>query len=138
MTLNIHGYAMLTIGLWGVLSLSGCRATPAQKADIQSRDPYSRVSGIQQAVSEGRMTGDRATDRRRTAIPKLVGRLEDEEVVVRFSAILALEKITGTRLGYDYWSSQQDRSEAVHRWRHRVREEAKERLDRPPEKAGAR
>ncbi len=65
-----------------------------------------------------KMAGDR---RDRAAMPALVHRLEDEDPGVRFYAILALEKITGTRLGYDYAQPEAERNRAVKRWRNYVR-----------------
>jgi hypothetical protein len=36
---------------------------------------------------------------------------------VRFAAIVALEKITGTDRGYRYWAPAAQRDEAIARWR---------------------
>jgi hypothetical protein len=63
-----------------------------------------------------------AETRDRSAIPTLVDRLEDEDEAVRFYAILALERLTGTRLGYDYRSPETQRRQAVERWRQYARE----------------
>jgi len=53
----------------------------------------------------------------RSAIPIIVDRLEDEDEAVRFYAILALEKLTQQRQGYDYHGSELERGRAVQRWR---------------------
>ena len=47
----------------------------------------------------------------------LVDRLEDEDEAVRLFAILALEKLTGHRQGYEYHAPESDRWRAVQRWR---------------------
>ena len=51
------------------------------------------------------------------AVPLLVDRLQEEDAAVRFFAIQALERITGTRMGYDYAAGAAQRAEAVARWR---------------------
>ncbi|MHC4632245.1 MAG: hypothetical protein ACYS9C_13400 [Planctomycetota bacterium] len=51
------------------------------------------------------------------AIPQLVDSLQDEDTSVRFYAIEALRRITGTDNGYHYKASPQLRAEAVERWR---------------------
>lgn len=56
----------------------------------------------------------------RSAVPLLVDRLDDEDEAVRFYAILSLERIAGTRLGYDYKSGGRERAVAIQRWRERV------------------
>ena len=56
----------------------------------------------------------------RSAVPALVDRLEDEDEAVRFYAILALERLTGTRLGYDYGAPEMERRAGVDRWRRSV------------------
>ncbi len=60
----------------------------------------------------------------RHAIPLLVDRLEDDDAAVRMFSILALEKLTGTRLGYEYRDGAPERTRAVERWRRYVAEEA--------------
>ena len=51
------------------------------------------------------------------AVPALVDLLDDEDDGVRFYTILALEKITGTRRGYDYADSGMERIRSIRRWR---------------------
>lgn len=80
---------------------------------MHSPDPADRIAAIKQAV-------DRKDSR---ALPALVERLEDEDEAVRFYAILALEKMTGTRLGYEYWADSAERAAAVNRWRRRLESE---------------
>lgn len=46
----------------------------------------------------------------------LVARLEDDDDAVRFFAILALDRMTGTRLGYSYHGPLDQRTRAVQAW----------------------
>jgi HEAT repeat protein len=89
-------------------SLTGCGppATPYPAA-LQSQRPEERIRAIKRAGE----TKDRSV------IGILVDRLEDEDEAVRLYAILALEKLTGTRLGYDYAAREGERARAVKRWR---------------------
>lgn len=79
---------------------------------IQSPDPDARVLAIVKA-------GQRRDVR---TVPLLVDRLEDEDEAVRLYAILALDKITGRRLGYDYAGPAGERAKAVARWRRFARD----------------
>ena len=74
---------------------------------LEDHDPLTRI----RAITE--ITRARQTD----LIPKLVDRLEDNDSAVRFAAILALEDLTGSRLGYDYAAPKSKRAEAVAAWR---------------------
>ena len=44
-------------------------------------------------------------------------RLGDDDEAVRLYAILALERISGTRLGYNYRAPEPERVRAMARWR---------------------
>ncbi len=106
-------------GFWRVYCLAaillapgGCAKPKFYRADIQSEDPGDRILAIRAAGEAG--------DRK--AVPHLVDRLDDEDDGVRFFAILALERITGSRLGYHYAASSVERTEAVERWREYVRD----------------
>ena len=61
---------------------------------------------------------------RRAALEMLVSRLEDEDDAVRFFAIIALEKMTGSRLGYEYHGPEHDRLRAVQTWRRYLAQQA--------------
>lgn len=91
-----------------LLVACGCRS-PGEpgSCDIQSMDVGERVAAIRRAAAQ----------RDRSAVPHLVDRLEDEDVVVRFAAIMALEDLTGRRFGYSYGGGSRLRAEAVARWR---------------------
>jgi hypothetical protein len=74
---------------------------------LQHEDPSVRIEAVRQAA--------RQDDTQ--ALPYLVDRLNDSEADVRFFAILALEKMTGERMGYEYYAPACERAEAVKRWR---------------------
>ncbi len=104
--------AVSSLPLACLLGLSTCSAPPAFiRDDIQSENPADRILAIR-AAAEAR--DDRS-------VPLLVDRLEDEDRAVRFFAIIALDKITGHRFGYDYAKPDAGRRKAVERWRAYVR-----------------
>jgi hypothetical protein len=93
-----------------ILVLSGCGGPFNRKmllSDLDSPNPAVRIMAIKWA-------GDNKAS---SAIPRLVDFLQDEDASVRFFAIEALRRITGTDNGYDYKASPQLRAEAVERWR---------------------
>jgi hypothetical protein len=87
--------------------LSGCGGSGRYPESISAPDPLVRVKAI---IHAGQTQDEKV-------VPLLVDRLEDEDEGVRFYAILALERIVGTRLGYDYGAPISQRQEAVARWR---------------------
>ena len=92
---------------------SGCKQPGGDlAADFQSEDPHCRVAAIRQAGE----TKDPQS------LPYLVDRLTDSEQEVRFFAILALERVTGTTMGYEYYGPSGERAEAVQRWRQWLRD----------------
>jgi hypothetical protein len=90
--------------------LGGC--VGGYKPDLNSPDPAARIRAIRQVTEKH--------DSR--AIPLLVDRLEDEDEAVRFYAIAALTRMTGTDMGYKYYQPAYERLPAVRRWRRYVRE----------------
>lgn len=94
--------------LVGLILVSGCgpRRLPYPQA-LDSPRPEERATAIKHAAE----IGDR------DVIPLIIDRLEDDDEGVRFFAILALERLTGTRLGYDYSAAPGERRRAVERWR---------------------
>jgi hypothetical protein len=86
--------------------LVGC-AQLTWRQQLQSEDPLRRIDGAVAAA--------RAKDR--SAVPLLVDRLQDDDVAVRMCAIMALEKIEGTDLGYKFWASDIDRARMAQHWR---------------------
>lgn len=91
-----------------VVGLGGCGASASRsELALESPDPSVRAVAIV-----------RAADRRdESVVPLLVDRLEDEDAAVRLYAILALDRLTGTRLGYEYGGSEVERRASVDRWR---------------------
>jgi hypothetical protein len=53
----------------------------------------------------------------RSALPSLVDSLDDDDPAVRLFAIVALEKFTGDRFGYEYYLDEEQRKPAIARWR---------------------
>jgi len=97
---------------WSFAAPACAPSQPPPRTAIQSANPDERIRGIHEAAERND----------RYAVPLLVDRLEDEDEAVRFYAILALEKMTGQRLGYDYARPAVDRVRAVERWREYVRQ----------------
>jgi len=96
-----------------MLLAAGCAAphTPYPES-FNSFRPEERILAARHAAE----IGDRE------AVPLLVDRLEDDDAAVRMFAILALEKLNGTRLGYDYAADGLERARAAERWRRYVRD----------------
>ena len=93
-----------------ILMLVGCSSPVDRKieiSDLNNPNPMVRIMAIKWA-------GDNKVS---LAIPQLVDFLQDEDKSVRFFAIEALRRITGTDNGYDYKANPQLRAEAVERWR---------------------
>lgn len=85
--------------------LPGC--IPSTPAGFDSPDPTSRLIAITNAGN----TEDR------TAIPDLIEQLESHDPGARMLAIRALERITGTTLGYDHAGSIWSRTAGIRKWR---------------------
>lgn len=105
---NLRAYWWFWIAT--TLVLSGCAGPFDRKmklSDLDSPNPAVRIMAIKWA-------GDNKAS---SAIPRLVDFLQNEDASVRFFAIEALRRITGTDNGYDYKASPQLRAEAVERWR---------------------
>jgi hypothetical protein len=70
------------------------------------------------SVHDGLQSDDPAANRKdRQAVPLLVDRLSDSDDSVRFAAINALVRITGTDRGYRFYQPLGERAAAVGRWR---------------------
>ena len=95
---------------WLLISLPGGCAQPQPApvlSDLESPILDTKVRAIKWA-------GD---NRLESAVPLLVDRLQEQDTSVRFFAICALKKITGTDLDYDYKANAQQRAEAIQKWR---------------------
>ncbi len=89
----------------GAASIVGC--TPrTSDGGFDSDDPGSQLYAIRRAGNQGD----------RDAIPHLIQSLDSDDIAVRLYAINALERITGTRLGYVYYAPQNERTKSIERW----------------------
>ena len=88
------------------LGVGGC-SSPAYPEGLHSMHVQERLEAVVEAGNRRDMQ----------AVPALVDLLDDEDDGVRFYTILALEKITGTRRGYDYADSGMERIRSIRRWR---------------------
>ena len=75
---------------------------------ITSRDPASRIPAIKKAVSA----------RDSQTAQHLVKSLESDDPAVRFYAIRGLQDLTGETFGYVWYADDQNRGEALEKWRH--------------------
>jgi hypothetical protein len=86
---------------------SGCGLGPRTFRKIQHPAPVVRARSIGQ--------GEGQPDAR--VVPALVGRLEDADPVVRLAAHEELRQRTSRDFGFVPWSSSEERSRAIRRWR---------------------
>lgn len=124
----------LRIIFWGLLltaqaGLAGCDPVnpeaefepPTVTGDAQQASPDERTlcGRLQSKNEDVRMAAILQAGREKDpkALPYLVDRLGDSYAEVRFAAIVALEKITGTDREYRYWAPTADREQAIVRWR---------------------
>lgn len=103
----------------GLVCAAGC-AQPDWRSRLQSEDPLARIDG---AIAAGQA-------RDRAAVPLLIDRLEDDDEAVRMYAILALERIEGTTLGYEHWADETERAHMAQQWRRHVKQRRQERVTR--------
>lgn len=76
-------------------------------AELESPDTATRIRAIKWA----------GENKDQMAVPLLVDRLQEQDPSVRFFAIQALKRITGTDNGYNYAGCSEERAQAVERWR---------------------
>jgi HEAT repeat protein len=88
-----------------VCAAAGC--LPTSDPGLASRDPAMRIDAMATA----------AETKDRSAIPGLIQRLDSQDGGERLLAIVALERITGDRLGYDHEAPIAEREAGVERWR---------------------
>ena len=96
----VAGAAVLT-----ALAVGGCTA-PRGPLVVTDPDPSVKIPAIKKAVRK----------KDRNAVKQLVTDLDSDDPAVRFYAINGLHKITGLRLGYDYYADEEERQAAVRRW----------------------
>ncbi len=96
--------------LWACWSvgLSGC-------GWIGSGDYVKNISAAKPEVATKAMN-KAAQEKSREAMVPLVGRLYDEDAVIRLSASTALESITGEDMGYESYGGEVERVAAIKRW----------------------
>ena len=85
---------------------AGCGAPRASEGGFDSPNPASRLYAI-------RLAGQQ---RDASAIPDLIESLESDDQAVRMMAIIALEQVTGTRMGYDPYARQPARQVTADNW----------------------
>ena len=114
-----------------VLAIALCGACAPSSDELRVRlesyDPAARIRAIA-TVAEHQLV---------ELIPALVDRLDDEDPAVRFSAILALEDLTGTRLGYSYAAPRPQRRAATDAWRRYVADRAEAEQSQAPTAEGS-
>ena len=93
----------LSLGL--MMLVSGC--LPAEKAGFDEPNPLRRMDAIVLASDE---------DADPETLARLVEQLDSQDAAARMLAIRALEKRTGTTLGYIHTDPEWKRQEAVDRW----------------------
>jgi HEAT repeat protein len=84
--------------------LSGCYSP--DPISLNSDSAPREIPAIKQA----------ANDHDRSAIPRLIQDLDDNDSAVRFAANTALKKITGQDFGYRYYDDESHRRPAIQRW----------------------
>ncbi|MAE63080.1 MAG: hypothetical protein CMJ18_02305 [Phycisphaeraceae bacterium] len=98
--------AMRLLQIIFCLLLLGCAPPPARDGGFHSDDPASKLYAIVRAGS----------DADHDSIPHLIEQLDHDDPAVRMFAIVALERITGDRLGYNPYAPLHGRRAAVERW----------------------
>jgi hypothetical protein len=91
----------------------GPAASESLSQRLQAENPHVR----QEALIEA------ARNNQRDMLGYMVAALSDTDSVVRMTAILALERMTGTKRGYRYFEPWDQRQAAIRRWRDWLRDE---------------
>ena len=86
-------------------ALAGC-GTAMKTQGFDSPDPGAKLRAI---VDAGR-AGDAK------ALPNLVDQLDSDDPAVRMCSIIALDRITGTRLGYSPYAPAPEREASIGEW----------------------
>jgi|CXWL01.1.fsa_nt_gi hypothetical protein len=104
--------AAVMASIMAVTLAAGCGdGVGAYRPSIQSEDAHERILAIRAA----------ADSQDHSAIPLIVDRLEDDDEAVQIFAFIALNKITGERMGYELGQDDRAREQAIERWRDYVR-----------------
>ena len=91
---------------WTAIAAGGCSSHVAPSWEDPT--PEARIGAIERSA--------RAGDARRDTA-RLVENLASDDAAVRMAAIVALERATGSTLGYRFDDSPEDRASSVARWR---------------------
>jgi hypothetical protein len=86
-------------------AVAGCSA-PRPVISVANPDPSGKIPAMKKAVREHDMK----------VVRQLVKDLDSDDPAVRLFAIQALEKLTGQRYGYDYYSDEVQRKPALGAW----------------------
>jgi hypothetical protein len=90
--------------LTGWLSFAG--GCSFREPSMQSSDPALKVPAIKAAAQSNDLSAGK----------QLVAELDNDDPAIRFYAISALERLTGQRLGYEYYQEREHRQAAIKRW----------------------
>lgn len=95
---------------WGLIVIlaggAGCIA-PRPPLSVENPDPSIKIPAMKVAVEKKDLR----------AACQMVRDLESDDPAVRFYAIEALYKLTGERMGYEFYVDADQRQAAVKRWR---------------------
>jgi len=89
-----------------VAVVAGCAGPRTSQGGFDSPEPGSRLYAISRAGQA----------RDATALPDLIESLQSDDPAIRMMTIIALEQITGTRMGYDPYARHGDRQAAADAW----------------------
>ncbi len=95
----------VVVGVIVLTALPACQQ-PASEGGFDSADPASKLYAIRRA--DGPADADK--------IPNLIEQLNSDDPAVRMYAIVALERVTGTRLDFDPYAPAYERDAAVRNW----------------------
>jgi|SRR2546430_2230753 len=98
------------VAVGGTFASAGC-VHPRAPVVVTDPDPSVKIPAYKQAV--------RRKDR--AAVRQLVTDLDSDDPAVRLYAIGALERLTGERMGYRYFDTDEARRTAVERWQQWLR-----------------
>lgn len=84
----------------------GCSTTRARDGNFNSDDPAAKLYAITRA----------GENRDRSSVKHLIDQLGSDDGAVRMMAIIALERIIGTRKGYNPYDSAENRRPAIEAW----------------------
>ena len=105
------GLILILAALSSLSSIAGRGERP--KPDVAAREIDAKIPGMKRAGME----------HDRSALPGLVESLNDDDPAVRMFAIVALEKFSRDRFGYEYYLDEEQRKPSIARWREWLKEQ---------------